>query len=90
MKPYSSLMCVVSFTHASGLGDMCLLCLYRGLEVACFCVHRLQPVVAGAAGRDATQDFEEIGHSNSARSTLAKYFIGNFEVRPSPVGPCML
>jgi len=33
------------------------------------------------AGKDATQDFEEIGHSNSAREMLAKYYIGDFAVR---------
>jgi hypothetical protein len=32
------------------------------------------------AGQDATQDFEEIGHSNSARQILSKYFIGDFAV----------
>ena len=34
-----------------------------------------------AAGKDATEDFEEIGHSNSAREMLDKYEIGKFEVR---------
>lgn len=33
------------------------------------------------AGRDATQDFEEIGHSNSAKRLLEKYIIGKYEVR---------
>lgn len=33
------------------------------------------------AGKDATQDFEEIGHSNSAKEQLAKYLIGEYEVR---------
>jgi cytochrome b involved in lipid metabolism len=33
-----------------------------------------------AAGKDATQDFEEIGHSNSARELLEKYHIGGFAV----------
>lgn len=32
------------------------------------------------AGKDATQDFEEIGHSNSAKKLLEKYVIGKFEV----------
>lgn len=36
------------------------------------------------AGKDATQDFEEIGHSNSAREMLNKYYIGDFAVRLAP------
>ena len=32
------------------------------------------------AGKDATQDFEEIGHSNSAKKLLEKYLIGKYEV----------
>ena len=32
-------------------------------------------------GKDATQDFEEIGHSNSARELLEKYLIGTYAVR---------
>lgn len=33
------------------------------------------------AGKDATEDFEEIGHSNSAKEMLAKYVVGKYEVR---------
>lgn len=33
------------------------------------------------AGKDSTQDFEEIGHSNSARELLDKYLIGTYAVR---------
>lgn len=33
-----------------------------------------------AAGKDATQDFEEIGHSKSARDMLEKYLIGTYAV----------
>jgi len=32
------------------------------------------------SGKDATEDFEEIGHSNAAREMLDKYYIGEFEV----------
>jgi cytochrome b involved in lipid metabolism len=45
------------------------------------------PMVAKAtpcdrdAGRDSTQDFDEIGHSNSAKELLEKYHIGLLEVR---------
>jgi cytochrome b involved in lipid metabolism len=34
-------------------------------------------------GKDATQDFEEVGHSNSAKKLLEKYLIGTYEVRPA-------
>jgi hypothetical protein len=33
-----------------------------------------------SAGKDATEDFEEIGHSNNARELLKKYEIGEYEV----------
>lgn len=39
--------------------------------------HHLYCVVAG---KDATQDFEEIGHSKSARDMLDKYLLGEFAV----------
>jgi hypothetical protein len=32
------------------------------------------------AGKDATEDFEEIGHSRAAKEMLAKYYIGEFAV----------
>lgn len=31
-------------------------------------------------GKDATQDFDEIGHSNSAKKMLDKYLIGKYKV----------
>ena len=33
------------------------------------------------AGKDATEDFEEIGHSNAAKEMLDKYLVGDFAVR---------
>jgi cytochrome b involved in lipid metabolism len=33
------------------------------------------------AGKDATEEFEEIGHSSTAQEMLEKYLIGNFAVR---------
>lgn len=36
-------------------------------------------IVLAATGKDATEDFEEIGHSNAAREMLDKYYIGDFE-----------
>ena len=46
-------------------------------------------VVSGLAGKDATEDFEEIGHSNSAKEMLAKYIIGSYEVRAGLRGGCL-
>ncbi|PNW71559.1 hypothetical protein CHLRE_16g659350v5 [Chlamydomonas reinhardtii] len=36
-------------------------------------------IILTSTGKDATQDFEEIGHSNSAKKLLEKYVIGEFE-----------
>ncbi len=47
------------------------------LHMPCCCVSRDG---AGCAGKDSTQDFEEIGHSNSARELLEKYIIGEYAV----------
>jgi cytochrome b involved in lipid metabolism len=38
------------------------------------------------AGKDATQDFEEIGHSKSARDMLDKYLIGAYAVSSCQYG----
>eukprot|EP00879_Flechtneria_rotunda_P003212 GHRR01003435.1.p1 GENE.GHRR01003435.1~~GHRR01003435.1.p1 ORF type:complete len:136 (+),score=26.44 GHRR01003435.1:171-578(+) len=35
-------------------------------------------IILTSAGKDSTQDFEEIGHSNSARELLEKYLIGTY------------
>lgn len=37
------------------------------------------------SGKDATEDFEEIGHSNAAREMLDKYYIGEFDVSSTHV-----
>ena len=37
------------------------------------------------AGKDASEDFEEIGHSRAAKEMLAKYYIGEFAVRQAGV-----
>ncbi|GAB4819524.1 hypothetical protein N2152v2_006570 [Parachlorella kessleri] len=34
-------------------------------------------IVVAAAGKDATESFEEIGHSNAAKQMLADYLIGD-------------
>lgn len=36
-------------------------------------------IILNTTGRDATEDFEEIGHSNAAKEMLDKYVIGDFE-----------
>jgi len=36
-------------------------------------------IILSSTGKDATEDFEEIGHSNSAKEMLAKYVIGKYE-----------
>jgi cytochrome b involved in lipid metabolism len=41
-------------------------------------------VCARSAGKDATEDFEEIGHSNAAKEMLAKYLVGDLKVRLPP------
>ena len=41
--------------------------------------HHRNPVCF-AVGKDASEDFDEIGHSKSAREMLAQYKIGKFKV----------
>ncbi|CAL5229091.1 g12350 [Coccomyxa viridis] len=36
-------------------------------------------IILTNTGKDATEDFEEIGHSNAAKDLLSKYIIGDFE-----------
>ncbi|CAL5188559.1 unnamed protein product [Lathyrus oleraceus] len=36
-------------------------------------------VILAATGRDATDDFEDAGHSKSARELMEKYYIGEFD-----------
>ncbi|KAG6579306.1 Cytochrome b5 isoform E [Cucurbita argyrosperma subsp. argyrosperma] len=40
-------------------------------------------VLLAATGKDATNDFEDVGHSDSAREMMDKYYIG--EIDPSTV-----
>ncbi|KEH27869.1 cytochrome b5-like heme/steroid-binding domain protein [Medicago truncatula] len=41
-------------------------------------------VILDATGRDATEDFEDAGHSKSARELMEKYYIGEFDTS-SPI-----
>lgn len=36
-------------------------------------------VLLSATGKDATDDFEDAGHSNTARETMEEYYIGDFD-----------
>lgn len=36
------------------------------------------------AGKDATNDFEDVGHSDSAREMMDKYYIGEIDVSTVP------
>ena len=56
-------------------------CMLRGLIWSC-AVQTGYDIILNTTGRDATEDFEEIGHSNAAREMLDKYLVGNFEVTP--------
>lgn len=47
-------------------------------------------VVVSASGRDATEDFDEIGHSKKAREMLDKYLVGDYaggDASPSEAQP---
>lgn len=35
-------------------------------------------IIVASSGRDATQDFDEIGHSQAARDMLKRYKVGSF------------
>ncbi|KAG1354536.1 cytochrome b5 [Cocos nucifera] len=41
-------------------------------------------VLLAATGKDATNDFEDVGHSTSARELMVKYCIGNIDSSTVP------
>ncbi|ONK73655.1 uncharacterized protein A4U43_C04F33890 [Asparagus officinalis] len=41
-------------------------------------------VLLAATGKDATNDFEDVGHSNSAREMMDKYLIGDIDASSVP------
>uniref|UniRef100_A0A2P2JXW4 Cytochrome b5 heme-binding domain-containing protein n=1 Tax=Rhizophora mucronata TaxID=61149 RepID=A0A2P2JXW4_RHIMU len=41
-------------------------------------------VLLSATGKDATNDFEDVGHSDSARDMMAKYLIGEIDSSTIP------
>lgn len=42
-------------------------------------------ILVTATGKDATEDFEDVGHSNDARETMNKYYVGDVDVSSIPV-----
>ncbi|KAJ2848419.1 hypothetical protein IWW36_003311 [Coemansia brasiliensis] len=46
-----------------------------------------EEVILDNAGKDATNDFEDIGHSEDAQEMLEKYFIGTLEGAPPSAKP---
>ncbi|KAI3967832.1 hypothetical protein MKX01_011007 [Papaver californicum] len=42
-------------------------------------------VLLTASGKDATEDFEDVGHSESAKEMLVKYYIGEIDSSTIPV-----
>lgn len=42
-------------------------------------------VILSATGKDATDDFEDVGHSDGARELMKRYLIGNIDVTTLPV-----
>lgn len=41
-------------------------------------------VLLSATGKDATDDFEDVGHSDSAREMMDKYYIGDIDPKTVP------
>lgn len=41
-------------------------------------------VLLSSTGKDATNDFEDVGHSDSARDMMAKYLIGDVDTTTVP------
>lgn len=42
-------------------------------------------VLLSATGKDATNDFEDVGHSDSAREMMEKYYIGEVDQSTVPM-----
>ncbi|GAB4861553.1 hypothetical protein Ancab_036746 [Ancistrocladus abbreviatus] len=41
-------------------------------------------VLLGATGKDATDEFEDVGHSDDARGMMKKYYVGEVDVSTFP------
>ncbi|GLJ23793.1 hypothetical protein SUGI_0451440 [Cryptomeria japonica] len=44
-------------------------------------------VLLSATGKDATDDFEDVGHSNTAREMMEQYYVGEIDVSTIPSKP---
>ncbi|KAL3685765.1 hypothetical protein R1sor_003787 [Riccia sorocarpa] len=44
-------------------------------------------VLLSATGKDATDDFEDVGHSTSARAQMAEYYVGEVDKSSFPTKP---
>ncbi|CAA6668220.1 unnamed protein product [Spirodela intermedia] len=44
-------------------------------------------VLVTATGKDATNDFEDVGHSTTARAMLDEYFVGNIDTSTVSLKP---
>lgn len=67
------------------LAEACYSCILAGRwsRSSPWCLGAGYDIILNTTGRDATEDFEEIGHSNAAREMLEKFVIGKFEVCPN-------
>lgn len=64
------------------------------LHVLCFskqfsllllvCMHANQEISKFCAGKDATNDFEDVGHSDDARDMMEKYYVGEIDSSSIP------
>ncbi|XP_020574904.1 cytochrome b5-like [Phalaenopsis equestris] len=41
-------------------------------------------VLLAVTGKDATEDFEDVGHSTTARATMHEYYVGEIDVSTIP------
>jgi len=44
-------------------------------------------VLIAATGKDATDDFEDVGHSDSARAMMDEYYLGEMDLQSLPSKP---
>ncbi|MFS7914467.1 putative cytochrome b5-like heme/steroid binding domain, cytochrome b5, heme-binding protein [Helianthus anomalus] len=44
-------------------------------------------LLLGSTGKDATDDFEDIGHSDDAKAMMGKYYIGDLEEKSYKIEP---
>lgn len=47
--------------------------------------NHIQKICWQCAGKDATNDFDDVGHSDSAREMMDKYYIGEVDISTVPL-----